>query len=101
MPPEAELDFDRPRDELVRRRWIPTRKVDQARRASEIMVEWGSVYGTRDYAKRDTARWRARALIALLVDLRMYERWELREHVERTEAGEYRWAVEYLGRSRA
>jgi hypothetical protein len=90
-------DFQPPRDELVRRRWSAGRTVEWAKRADAIMVEHGSVYGRTSYATRVRARHRARYLIGVLVDLRLHERWELREHVERKQDG-YVWAVEYLGR---
>lgn len=92
-------DFQAPRDELVRRRWIPARKVEQVRAADAIMVEHGSVHGRAHYERRHVARWKARYLIGLMVDLGLHERWELREHVERKDSG-YVWAVEYLGRRR-
>lgn len=92
-----ELDeFQPPRDELVRRRWIAGRTVDWVRKADAIMVEHGSVVGRTSYTTRDRARWRARYLISMMVDLRLHARWELREHVERKADG-YVWAVEYLG----
>jgi hypothetical protein len=92
-------DVHPPRDELVRRRWIPARTVERVRAADAIMVEHGSVHGSQIYEKRHVARWRARYLIDLMVDLRLHERWELREHVERRQGG-FVWAVEYLGRRR-
>lgn len=88
-----------PTDELVRRRWIPGRTVAWVRAADAIMVEHGSVHGRGAYPERHRARWRARKLIELMVDLGLHERWELREHVERKQSG-YTWAVEYLGRPR-
>lgn len=94
-----ELEFERPADELVRRRWIPARKVEQVRAADAIMVEHGSVHGRAMYDKRHVARWKARYLIGLMVDLGLHDRWELREHVERKDGG-YVWAVEFLGRRR-
>ena len=92
-------DIQPPPDILVRRRWISGRKVEYARKADAVMVEHGSIYGGRFYETRAKARHRARYLIALMVDLRLHEPWELREHVERTPNG-YRWAVEYLGERR-
>lgn len=94
----ADLDgFQPPTDELVRRRWISGRTVEWVKQANLIMVEHGSVYGRTGYQTRDRARWRARYLIGLMVDLRLHERWELREHVESKQGG-FVWAVEYLGR---
>lgn len=98
--PELDDDVQPPRDELVRRRWISGRKVEQVRAADSIMVEHGSVHGRIVYEKRHVARWRARYLIGLMVDLGLHERWELREHVERKADG-FVWAVEFLGRPRA
>jgi hypothetical protein len=85
-----------PRDELVRRRWLSANKVEYARQADAIMREHGSVASPKLYETRHKARWRARYLIDLMVDLRLHDRWQLREHVERTPSG-YRWAVEFLG----
>lgn len=90
-------DVAPPRDELVRRRWIPSRTVEQVRAIDAIMVEHGSVYGRVVYETRHKARWKARHLIGLMVDLGVHERWEMREHVERRQGG-FVWAVEYLGR---
>lgn len=90
-------DFQRPADELVRRRWLAGRTVDWVRRADAVMVEHGAVHGATVYEKRHRARWQARRLIGLMVDLHLHERWELREHVERKQDG-YVWAVEFLGR---
>jgi hypothetical protein len=90
-------DVQPPRDELVRRRWIPSRTVEEVRAADAVLVEHGSVYGTVVYDSRHKARWKARRLIDLMVDLRFHQRWELREHVERRQGG-FVWAVEYLGR---
>ena len=95
----AEPEFGPPRDELIRRRWIPSSRVDFVRRADAIMLEHGSVHGQVIYETRHKARWKARYLIDLMVDLRLHQRWELREHVERKDGG-YMWAVEYLGRNR-
>jgi predicted DNA-binding transcriptional regulator YafY len=93
----TELDeVQPPRDELVRRRWLSGRKVEYARKVHAVLVEHGSVHSQQLYATRHKARWKARYLIGLLVDLHLCQRWELREHVENTPAG-YRWAVEYLG----
>jgi hypothetical protein len=61
------------------------------------MREYGAVMGTRVYAKRHQARWRARYLIGLLVDLEMHPRWELREHTDRRDGG-WAWTVEYVRR---
>lgn len=80
----------------MRRRWIPEHRVRYAERASEIMLSDGSVYGTVSYDKRHQARWKAQALISLLVDLEMYERWELAEHTYKRHDG-WRWAVEFKG----
>lgn len=93
-------DVAPPRDELVRRRWIASRTVEQVRGIDAIMVEHGSVYGRVVYETRHKARWRARYVIGLMVDLGMHERWEVREHVERRQGG-FVWAVEYLGRRAA
>lgn len=83
----------------MRRRWVAGRTVEQVRAADAILLEHGSVHGRTVYDKRHVARWKARHLISLMVDLGLHQRWELREHVERKQGG-YVWAVEYLGRRR-
>ena len=88
---------DRPPDALlVKRRWVKMGNVEWAREAHSIMLEHGAVFGTGVYEGRHQARWRARKLISLLVDLELCERWELQEHVNRRGDG---WAlsVEYIG----
>jgi len=80
---------------LTRHRWIPQRVVEWVDDADQIMLEHGLVVGTvrHDYY---SARWHARKLIGLMVDLRRHERWELCEHVERRGEG-WLWSVEYCG----
>jgi hypothetical protein len=94
---EPEPDFAAPSDEFIRHRWIPAREVEWVKSANAIMLEHGAVYSSRLYPKRHVARWRAERLIKLMVELRLHQRWELRQHVER-KAGGYIWAVEYLGK---
>jgi hypothetical protein len=91
-----EADLSPPRDELVRRRWIPGRVVEWVRTSDAILVEHGSVHGRTIYPTHHKARWQARKLIGYMVDLGLHERWHLREHVEREQDG-FKWAVEYLG----
>jgi hypothetical protein len=65
------------------------------------MLEHGAVQGSRVYQERHRARWQARALIALLVELRLHERPELREHTDRVDGG-WVWYVQHVdARSRA
>jgi hypothetical protein len=49
------------------------------------------------YPTRDQARWQGRSLIALLVDLRLRDRSELRGHTDRLHGG-WVWTIEYLPR---
>lgn len=88
QPPDAEF---------TRARWVPRRRVEWAQECRRIMLEHGAVVGTNTYRHRHQARWRAQALMRLLVELRMHERWELREHTERRGDG-WIWTVEYRGR---
>ena len=81
--------------------WVPRRQVSRedrawAVRADEIMVEHGLVAGADTYPRRHHARWRARKLIGLMVDLGIHNRRELREHTTAHRDG-WVWAVEYLG----
>ncbi|HET7047883.1 MAG TPA: hypothetical protein VFI54_06385 [Solirubrobacteraceae bacterium] len=89
-------DFEPPDAQWVKRRWIPAHRIEWARRADAIMLEHGAVRGTAAYPKRYQARWRAKALIDLMTDLELHERWELSEHTEKRGGG-WTWAVEYTG----
>lgn len=82
---------------FVRQRWISKRVVDQVLAAGDILTEHGAVQGTETYDVRHKARWRAQQLIRYMVELRMHERWELKEHTEQNGDGRWTWAVEYLG----
>lgn len=90
-PPKA------PDATFVRRRWIPRRRVEWANECNEILTEHGAVTGETVYPERHHARWRAQSLIKLLVDLNLHERWQLREHTDKTPGG-WIWTVEYLAR---
>jgi hypothetical protein len=88
-------DSPRPPDDArVRARHIPFRYVQWARECDEIMVEYGSVEGSIHYPKRQRARWRAKYLIRLLVDLRIHDRDELLEHTDEMPDGQWSWTVE-------
>jgi hypothetical protein len=82
---------------LVHRRYVPMHLVDWAKDADRVMLEHGSVFGTVRYT-RDSARWHARKLAALMVDLDLHDRWELRWHTARREGG-WIWSLEYLGKN--
>jgi len=81
---------------FVRQRWIPKAVVDFVYAADEILREHGAVQGTDVYDQRHKARWRAQKLIRYMVELRVHERWELKEHTERRGDG-WTWTVEYVG----
>lgn len=80
----------------VRQRWVKQEMVEWVHESDKILREHGVVNGTRVYDRRHEARWRARRLIRLMVELRLHERWELKEHIEKRHDG-YVWSVEYLG----
>lgn len=82
----------------VRQRWIKRRTVNWVKECDAILTSHGIVVGQERYPNRDAARHHARRLKRLLVELRMREGWELREHIEPIDGG-YIWSVEYLGRS--
>jgi hypothetical protein len=82
---------------VARCRPIARARVEWARDADRILLEYGAVRGARVYAQRHQARWQARSLISLLVELRLHDRAELREHTDRL-AGGWVWTVEYVGR---
>jgi len=85
---------------FVHSRWIPRTTVEWVERADRIMMEYGLVLGSVVLDRRHRARWRAQRLIRLMVELRLHERWELAEHVERKHGG-FIWSVEYRGGSNA
>ncbi|HEX6461129.1 MAG TPA: hypothetical protein VF032_19590 [Thermoleophilaceae bacterium] len=96
----AEPDDVRPPSEaFTRQRWLPGHRVAEVYKADAILKEHGAVYGNYIQPNKYRARWRARRLINLMVELRLHERWELCAHVERRGDG-YIWAIEYLGGSR-
>ncbi len=59
------------------------------------MVDYGAVTGSTIYTERHQARWKARDLISLMVDLHLHPRGELREHTERRDGG-WVWVVEWI-----
>lgn len=93
-------EFEPSSEILVRRRWIKPERVEWALEADAILRSGSAVNGTDVYEQRWQARNRARKLIGILVDLELYERWELKEHtnpVARSRGKGYQWAVEYVG----
>jgi hypothetical protein len=93
-------DFEPPSEVLVNRRWIKPERVEWALEADAILRGHGSVHGQTVYDERWQARNRARKLISLLVDLDLFERWELAEHTNRIPPSSgkgWQWAVEYVG----
>ena len=93
-------EFQPPSEIIARRRWIKPERVAWALEADDILRASGQVNGTGIYEQRWQARNRARKLIDLLVDLELYERWELKEHtnpVPKARGKGYMWAVEYVG----
>ena len=83
---------------LVRQRWIPRLRREWVYDCDRIMMEYGCVQGSKVYADRHNARWRAQSLMRLMVELRVHERWELAEHTEPKGTG-WIWTVEYRGRN--
>lgn len=84
----------------ARARWMSPTRIAEIKQCERIMLERGAVYGTRIFPRDYNARWRAKKLIKDMVDLGMYDRWQLAEHVERRGGG-WIWAVRYLGRNGA
>jgi hypothetical protein len=80
-----------------RRRPISQERVKWARSFDRILLEHRAVEGTRVYAERHQARWQARAMISLMVELRLHDRSELREHTYRRRGG-WAWAIERVDR---
>ena len=77
-------------------RRISPERVEWARYCDQILVEHGAIRGIKVYPRRDQARWQGRSLMALLVELRLHDRSELRGHTDRVKGG-WVWTVEYLG----
>jgi hypothetical protein len=92
---ELASELQMPDATYVRQRWVPQYLIDWANHGNEILVEHGKVTGTRSYERRHQARYRAQKLIRLMVELRLREKWELREHTEKTGGG-WTWTVEYV-----
>lgn len=59
-------------------------------------MKHGVVHGSKTYTARHKARWRAEKLITLMRDLKIHERWELKQRTYRSAEG-WRWSVEYTG----
>jgi hypothetical protein len=64
------------------------------------MLEHGAVRGSRVHPERHQARWQARSMISLMVELRLHERSEVREHTEPLNGG-WVWIVEHVNTPRA
>ena len=84
---------------FVHRRWIPHHRAEWARDCNRILLEHGAVTGSTIYRERHQARWGARYLIGLLVELDMHPRPALREHTDRKDGG-WAWTIEYVRSAR-
>lgn len=87
-----------PADVYVKQRYIRRDLVQWVEECDEIMVKHGLVVGSLTYTTKNRARYPARNLKRLMVELRKHDAWQLREHVERAGDG-WVWSVEYLGRT--
>jgi hypothetical protein len=77
-------------------RFIKSETVEWVEECDRILTAYGLVRCTGIHEKRKTARNRCERLIRYMVDLKMHERWELIQHVERKDGG-YIWSVELRG----
>lgn len=91
-------DGDPPDAVYVKQRWVPLSTVEWVKACDKIMVSHGAVTGSTAYKDRHQARYRARKLIRLLDELRIRDRWQLKEHTSRSSGG-WVWTVEYNPRS--
>jgi hypothetical protein len=91
---ELASNVEAPDATYVRQRWIPRGQIDWAEDANYRLREHGVVAGVHSYESRHHARYRAQRLIRLLVELRLRERWELAECVEKR-GGRWTWSVQY------
>jgi hypothetical protein len=92
---ENASDLHAPDATYVRQRWVPQHLIDWANHANKVLIEYGSVTGRHCYERRHQAWYRAQKLIRLLVELRLREQWELREHAQKSGRA-WTWTVEYL-----
>lgn len=81
----------------VRQRFIPPHVVEWVRECDRIMTTYGHVEGQNAYTTRDRARYPPRKLRALMLELKMHEGWQLKEHVGKTPRG-WVWSLEYIPR---
>lgn len=89
-----------PEQVYVRQRYIPREIVDWVMECDEILMRYGLVRGSMVYIHQHTARNKAARLIRYMDELRVHERWELKEHTERRDGG-WAWSVEYVGGRKA
>jgi hypothetical protein len=89
---ELASNLEAPDATYVRQRWIAQHHIDWANHANDLLLEHGVVTGVHSYDSRHQARYRSQKLIRLLVELRLRERWELAEHVEKR-GGRWTWSV--------
>ena len=82
----------------VKQRWIPLARIEYLKHCSSILVGHGSVVADESYRTRDAARGHVRRIRDDMVDLRLHESWQLRQHVEKIN-GSWIWSIEYLGRN--
>jgi hypothetical protein len=74
---------------------IPQRVVDWVYQCDSIMREYGMVSGEHLQKSRLSARSKARKLIRYLIELRIRDRDELREHYDQVKGG-WVWSVELV-----
>lgn len=85
----------RPPDAVyVRARWIKYEVQKWVEQCNKILLEYGRVDGSVPCRTRTQARYKARKLRGLMVDLRMHESWQLVEHTWHTPDG-WMWCLEY------
>jgi hypothetical protein len=81
---------------FIRARWIPRARREWAEKCAKIMRDHGAVEGSTVYEHQYNARNHAQGLMRLMVELKLAEKWELREHVERRGGG-FTWTIEWAG----
>jgi hypothetical protein len=92
----TEVEDTRPPDAVyVRQRWIPQHKIQWAKQCDRILLDYGGIVGKRTYPKQHLARYAARRLRELLINLEMHEPWQLKEHVNPGPDG-WTWSLEYI-----
>lgn len=91
-------DSPKPPDAVYgRQRYIARERIEWLEECDRIMMQHGTVQGSKHYEIQHHARWRVDSLISLMVELGIHERWQVKRHVQRHPDGTFTWSLEYVG----